>query len=81
MGLFLGDFTFNDPLFQRRETTLLSSRNATAEDFRDVISRMEKGEINILPWITHRARADEVLEAFPRWVSGSSGLIKATIEW
>jgi len=81
VGLFLGDFSFNDPLFQRRETTLLSSRNATAEDFRDVISRMEEGEINIQHWITHRARAHEVLEAFPRWVSGSSGLIKATIEW
>ncbi len=81
VGLFLGDFAFNDPLFQRRETTLMSSRNATAEDFRDVIRRMESGEINIQPWITHRARADEVVGAFPRWVSGTSGLIKATIEW
>jgi 2-desacetyl-2-hydroxyethyl bacteriochlorophyllide A dehydrogenase len=81
VGLFLGDFTFNDPLFQRRETTLLSSRNAISQDFRDVIGRMEKGEINIRPWITHRARADEVPSVFPTWVSGAAGLLKATIEW
>lgn len=81
VGLFPGDFSFNDPLFQRRETTLMSSRNATAEDFRDVIRRMESGEINIEAWITHRARAEEVPEAFPRWAAGVSGLIKATIQW
>jgi threonine dehydrogenase-like Zn-dependent dehydrogenase len=81
VGLFLGDFSFNDPLFQRRETTLMSSRNATAEDFRDVIGRMESGEIHIEPWITHRARAEQVPEVFPRWAAGASGLIKATVEW
>jgi 2-desacetyl-2-hydroxyethyl bacteriochlorophyllide A dehydrogenase len=81
VGLFTGDFMFNDPLFQRRETTLMSSRNATGEDFRDVIRRMENGEIDVRHWITHRVRADEVIGAFPGWVSGTSGLIKATIEW
>jgi threonine dehydrogenase-like Zn-dependent dehydrogenase len=34
VGLFQGEVTFDDPNFHRRELTLLSSRNATPDDFR-----------------------------------------------
>jgi threonine dehydrogenase-like Zn-dependent dehydrogenase len=81
VGLVPENFSFSDPLFHRRETTLLSSRNCTAQDFREVIDRMEKGEIDVLPWITHRALADEVPAVFPTWVSGNQGLFKASIAW
>jgi hypothetical protein len=57
------------------------SRSATAEDHRDSVNGMEKGEISIQPWITKCACARKVLEALPGRVSGSAGLIKATIEW
>jgi len=81
VGIFLGDMTFNDPTFHRKETTLLSSRNATAEDFREIIARMERGEIDVLPWITHRALADELPGVFPTWVKGETNLFKASVEW
>jgi 2-desacetyl-2-hydroxyethyl bacteriochlorophyllide A dehydrogenase len=79
VGLFQGDVTFHDPDFHRRELTLLSSRNATAADFRRIIAHLEEGAINLAPWITHRAEADTVPDAFPRWFDRDSGIIKAVI--
>ncbi len=79
VGLFDGEITFNDPDFHRRELTLLSSRNATAADFRSIITYLEAGQIDLMPWITHRATAEMVPELFPHWFDRDSGIIKAEI--
>ncbi len=79
VGLFPGDVTFHDPDFHSRELTLLSSRNATAKDFQQVISALETGKINLAPWITHRASVDTVVDAFPGWFDRNSGIIKALV--
>lgn len=79
VGLAQGDVTFHDPDFHRRELTLLSSRNATSADFQHVIAALEAGQIDLVPWITHRATAETVIEQFPRWFEHDSGIIKALI--
>ena len=79
VGLFQGDVTFQDPQFHRRELTLLSSRNSTTDDFRQIISLLEAGQIHLAGWITHHASSDTLIEAFPRWFDRDSGLIKAVI--
>jgi 2-desacetyl-2-hydroxyethyl bacteriochlorophyllide A dehydrogenase len=79
VGLCLGDLSFDDPNFHRREISLLSSRNATASDFRRVISMVESGEIDTSPWITHRMDLDEVPTKF-REVVEDPTLRKAVIE-
>jgi 2-desacetyl-2-hydroxyethyl bacteriochlorophyllide A dehydrogenase len=79
VGLAQGDITFHDPEFHRRELTLLSSRNATSVDFQHVIAVLESGQIDLAPWITHRATAETMLEQFPRWFERESGIIKALI--
>jgi 2-desacetyl-2-hydroxyethyl bacteriochlorophyllide A dehydrogenase len=81
VGLFQGVITFHDPECHRRELTLLSSRNATAADFRRIIRYLEAGQIDILPWITHRASADAVVDLFPHWFDRESGIIKAVISF
>src|SRR5690606_9005193 len=55
VGLVQSALTFHDPEFHRREMTLLSSRNATSEDFAAVIAALESGQVNLAPWITHHA--------------------------
>jgi len=55
VGLFPGDVTFNDANFQRRELSLLASRNARPEDFARIIALVETNRIDTTPWITHRA--------------------------
>jgi 2-desacetyl-2-hydroxyethyl bacteriochlorophyllide A dehydrogenase len=79
VGFIQGDITFHDPDFHKRELTLLSSRNALATDFRRIITYIEAGQIDITPWITHRATPDTAIEVFPHWFERDSGIIKAVI--
>ena len=81
VGLVQGDITFHDPEFHRREMTLLASRNATGEDFQQVISALESGAVNIAPWITHRSGPDSFIQQFPTWLEPESGVVKAMLEF
>jgi 2-desacetyl-2-hydroxyethyl bacteriochlorophyllide A dehydrogenase len=80
VGLVQGDLTFSDPNFHRRELTLLASRNSRPGDFTRIIGMVERGEIDVKPWITHRARLDEAATEFPKWLEPDSGVLKAMIE-
>ncbi len=80
VGLYQGDYTFNDPDFHRRELTLLATRNSTSQDFRHIISLMERGVIDTTPWITHRAEFDDMPAQFPDWLIPETGVIKAMVE-
>ncbi|MCJ8164328.1 zinc-binding alcohol dehydrogenase family protein [Pontibacter sp. E15-1] len=80
IGLFQGDVSFNDPLFHKKELTLLASRNALSADFEEIIKLIEAGEIDTMPWITHRAPFAEVVNSFPDWLKPEHKVIKAMIE-
>jgi 2-desacetyl-2-hydroxyethyl bacteriochlorophyllide A dehydrogenase len=79
VGLFVGDVTFHDPEFHRREMTLLATRNSTAADFARIIAMMEQGRIDTQPWITHRTDAAGMLEQFEGWLDQTCGVIKAMV--
>ena len=79
VGLFQGDVAFHDPDFHRKELSLFSSRNSTGADFRRIINYLEEGQINLAPWITHRASTDTMIDAFPGWFERDSGVIKALV--
>jgi 2-desacetyl-2-hydroxyethyl bacteriochlorophyllide A dehydrogenase len=81
VGLFQGDVTFNDPEFHRRELTLLSSRNATAQDFQQVINALEDRTVDVLPWITHRTAPEQIVRDFPGWLKPETGVIKAMLSF
>ena len=80
IGLQKGAISFSHPEFHKRESTLLSSRNATRADFEWVIESMKKGLVNPATYITHRVKFDALIENFPSWLKPSSGVIKAMIE-
>ncbi|HEY5825974.1 MAG TPA: zinc-binding alcohol dehydrogenase family protein [Cyclobacteriaceae bacterium] len=80
IGLFQGDVTFHDPLFHRKELTLLASRNALGSEFKEVIRLLENGEIDTSPWITHRTKFENVIDQFESWTKPETGVIKAMIE-
>jgi len=79
VGIVTDDITFSDPEFHRKELTVLSSRNSTAKDFKDIIAHMEKGDIDIKPWITHRTPAKELPNVFDDWLKPDSSLIKGLV--
>ncbi len=68
-----------DPLFHRRELTLLATRNAVPADFTRILELIRRGDIQTGPWITHRAPFHEAPEAFEQWVRPGSGVVKAVV--
>lgn len=81
IGLQKGDISFSHPEFHKREATLMSSRNATREDFEYVISLMKQELINSLSLITHRIFFAQVKDEFESWLHPDSGVIKAVVEF
>jgi len=80
IGLFMGDITFNDPYFHKKELTLKASRAALGSDFSRIIRLIEAGKIDPVPFITHRMKLDEVPDKFEKLETYQGGLIKAVIE-
>lgn len=80
VGLFKGDITFNDPYFHSHELTIMSSRNATSEDFDHVIASLQNGSVSLDGWITHQANPEQLITNFESWTKPETGVIKAMLE-
>lgn len=80
IGLQKGDVCLSHPEFHKREGTLMSSRNATRQDFEQVMSLMRQGKIEPSTYITHRVAFDDVIAEFSGWLKSENGVIKAMIE-
>jgi 2-desacetyl-2-hydroxyethyl bacteriochlorophyllide A dehydrogenase len=81
IGLFIGDVTFHDPLFHKKEVTLKSSRNAVATDFTKLIRLLKGGLVNIDGLITHRVAFDSLIENWDKLYLPEEKVIKAVIEF
>ncbi len=81
IGLQKGDIAFSHPEFHKREATLMSSRNATKQDFVYVINSIRSGSVDPLKLITHRVKFDEVATEFEKWLQPEEGVIKAMVEF
>jgi 2-desacetyl-2-hydroxyethyl bacteriochlorophyllide A dehydrogenase len=80
IGLQKEAFSFSHPEFHKRETTLMSSRNATRADFEHVIDSMKKGLVDPTTYITHRVKFDGLKDVFETWLDPATGVIKAVVE-
>jgi len=79
IGLQKGEICFSHPEFHKREATLMSSRNATKEDFQKVMSAMKNKLIDPSNYITHRTIFTDVKEEFAQWLNPANGVIKAMV--
>lgn len=80
VGLQKGELSFSHPDFHKRESTLMSSRNATLIDFEYVMECLKSGKIDPKKYITHRANFDQMIDVFDTWIDPKSNCIKAIIE-
>jgi alcohol dehydrogenase len=81
VGITQQDLTFpHAPHLHRRELTIMASRNAHSKDFARIIRLIEEGVIDTRPWITHHAKFDDLITAFPTWLRPESGVIKAIVD-
>jgi 2-desacetyl-2-hydroxyethyl bacteriochlorophyllide A dehydrogenase len=79
IGLQKESFSFNHPEFHKRESTLMSSRNATRQDFEHVVASMKQGLVDPKTYITHRVYFNEVKDNFESWLDPKTQVIKAMI--
>jgi len=66
------------PEFHKREGILMSSRNATIDDFQTVVAALKQGEIKANDYITHRLPFSMLREQFNA-VANPTGLVIKTI--
>ena len=66
--------------WNRRELTVMASRNALPATFREVIRLVEAGRVDTRPWITHRFKLADTPVVFPRDIAGNPAVLKAMIE-
>jgi threonine dehydrogenase-like Zn-dependent dehydrogenase len=81
VGLVRENLTFNDPEFHRRELTVFASRNATAEDFRQVMTWIETARLNASALVTHRVPFDRLIDEFPSLLEQGGRVFKTLVEF
>ena len=79
IGLQKEDISFSHPEFHKREGTLMSSRNATRDDFERVIRSIRDGSVDPLSWITHRLPFSEAAGRFSSLLDPAGEVVKAMI--
>ncbi len=79
VGLQKENILVSHPEFHKREATLMSSRNATRDDFRQVINGIKNGLVDPATYITHRVGFDEVKNNFKGWLDPANRVIKAMV--
>lgn len=79
VGLQRDKIAFSHPEFHKREATLMSSRNATREDFDHVLNAMREGWVSPTTYITHRVAFDDLAQQFPGFLDPASRVIKAMV--
>ncbi|MCX7279798.1 MAG: zinc-binding alcohol dehydrogenase family protein [Burkholderiales bacterium] len=72
--------TCSVPEFHKRETTLLGSRNATAEDFEIVIQAMRDGKVPTAALNTHKLKLADVPTDFAQLLDPAQRVVKAIVE-
>lgn len=89
VGLQKEKFAFSHPEFHRKEATLMSSRNATLDDFQSAKDLLKDGKFPLEAYLTHEMDFHDALEGFPELLkdlpagpcsaTSEIGLIKAHI--
>jgi 2-desacetyl-2-hydroxyethyl bacteriochlorophyllide A dehydrogenase len=80
VGLQKEELTFSHPEFHKREATMMSSRNATREDFDEVMQCIRDKKVNPISWITKRVPFAEAAAGFPSWLENAVNTIKVVVE-
>ncbi|MFC5457060.1 zinc-binding alcohol dehydrogenase family protein [Prosthecobacter fluviatilis] len=79
VGITKEPVAIDDPLFHRRELTLLASRNAVAADFPRILGMIQEGVIDTRPWISHRCVFAELPGKMEEWLKPEARVIKAVV--
>lgn len=80
VGHTKNEISFANPVFHKKELSLLASRNATRKTLLHVMACIEAKEVDTTPWITHRSTMESLPQEFESYLSPQTGVIKAMLE-
>lgn len=69
--------SFSDPEFHKREMQLIGSRNATHQDFQNVIDNMRAGTLPTQALHTHTFELEDMATAVPYYIANQGSVLKA----
>lgn len=78
VGLAIGTYSVDDPLFHRRELSIHASRNS-AGAFPALIELMEAGKLDTDPWVTHQLHLSTLPATFTGLYDPEARVLKAMI--
>jgi threonine dehydrogenase-like Zn-dependent dehydrogenase len=81
IGLQKADLIFSHPEFHKRETTLMSSRNATRADFDQVVVAIPQKRVDPSKYISRIVEASLMPQEFANWVHPNGGGVKVAINF
>lgn len=81
VGLSKGILSFHHPAIHAKEISLLCSRNATTEDFQQVMDVLKQGLFPIASYVTHQTGFENMIATFDSWTQAKTGVIKALVHW
>ena len=81
VGIVKDHLSFYDPAIQAKETSILCSRNATWEDFEQVLSSLRKSQFPTDQYITHTVGFHDAVTTFPQWLDPAARVVKAMLHW
>ncbi|WP_088319260.1 zinc-binding alcohol dehydrogenase family protein [Kineosporia sp. R_H_3] len=80
VGHTRGVVTFANPRFHASEVTLHASRNATAQDWEQVLAAVRDGSLDATAWVNHRSTLTSVVDDLPRLASSPGHVVKAVVD-
>jgi 2-desacetyl-2-hydroxyethyl bacteriochlorophyllide A dehydrogenase len=80
IGLQKEEIMFSHPEFHKKEATLMSSRNATRNDFEYVIKNVENRKLNPRSFVTNKVKFEDAAAGFSDWLAPSNHVIKVIVE-
>ena len=81
IGLYIGDLQIDDPTFHKKETTLISSRNATRADFETVMSLFDSGKLKEEMMVNQEFDFHTFGEDYASVVASNPTLIKGVVKY
>jgi len=81
IGLQKEEIVISHPEFHKREATMMSSRNATRQDFDEVVKAIRDKKLDVTSLITHRVPFADVSDKFSSWLNPSNHVIKAMVQF
>jgi 2-desacetyl-2-hydroxyethyl bacteriochlorophyllide A dehydrogenase len=80
VGHTTGPLTFQNPGFHARELNVRASRNATREDWAQVICAVQDGSLDALSWVNHRTTLAGIVKDLPRLAESPGDVVKAVVD-